>query len=295
MTELLSLHLAHLRRINGRPDSIRDRRDNVLRYERWLNGIAHSDVTQETILRWQDYITPRVATSSAVTYVSNIRAFYAWAYEYEHLPTNPAARIRRPRLDAAKPRPVPPLHFRAALRGATGDLRAMFILCGYLGLRVGEIARMRREDVLREPIGTFLLIHGKGGKQRVIPLPDPIERMLAPWLVGRAGPVFLGSTGRQLRPGEVTYTVSTHFQGLGMPWTAHNLRHRTATRLLQLTKDVRLVQQILGHTSLSTTAGYLDVTPEYAMESMALLSGELRIDLGLPPEPEPEPGLGAAA
>lgn len=294
--ELLKAHLAHLRRTNARPDTIRDRRDNILRWERWLDGVAHGDVTEQTVQRWQDHITGRVAASSAGTYVSHVRAFYGWAYDYGHLPTNPAARIRRPRIDASKPRAVPTSAFQLALRTATGDLRAMLILCGYLGLRVGEVSRLRREDVLHELAGHFLLVRGKGGKQRVIPLPRVIEDMLGGWLTGRSGPVFTGNNGQQLRPGEVTYTVSTHFQALGLHWTAHNLRHRAASRLLQLTKDVRLVQTILGHSSLSTTAVYLEVTPEYAMSSMDLLGGELHSDLGLDPDPAilPPPG-GAAA
>lgn len=300
MTELLRAHMAHLRRRNARPATMRDRRNNILRFERWLldtYGVALGDVTEPMIERWQDEMTRRVAVSSQVTYVAHIRTFYAWAHEFGHLDHNPAARILRPRLPEQLPRPVPLPAFRTALRTATGDVKAMVVLAGYLGLRSGEIARLRREDVRREQIGTFITVHGKGGKERTTPLPDVIETFLRPWLTGRPGPVFVASTGRAMHSEEVTYAISTHFQALGMPFTAHQLRHRAATRLLQLTKDVRLVQQFLGHASLNTTAIYLEVTPEQAHGDVSLLAAELAADLGLlppPPDPGGKSGLAAA-
>lgn len=287
MDQLLRAHLAHLRRRNVRAATFRDRRDNLLRFLVWLDGVSLMDVTQDHIERWQDSLRARgLAASSQVTYVSHIKAAFTWAYEYDHLDQNPAARIVLPRQDARLPRPVPLDDFRVALRSATGDLVAMIVLAGYLGLRSGEVARLTREDVLRERRGAFLTVHGKGGKVRTVPLPAELLDLLSPWLLGR-GPVFFTPSGRQATPRYVSESISEHFHNLAMPYTAHRLRHRAATRLLELTSDVRLVQQFLGHASLNTTAGYTQVADGRALSSVQLLSAELAEDLGRPRPPQP--------
>lgn len=298
MPPLLRTHLAHLRRKNARPATLRDRRDTLLRFNAWLSrtGTPLDQVTQDHIERYLDQL--RVSVSSKVTYLSHLKSFYAWAYEYELLAHDPAARVVRPRLDARQARPVPNDDFRTALRTANGDLVAMLILAGYLGLRVGEIAAITREDVLREPSGRFLIVHGKGGKERTVPLPAALFTVLEPWFAGH-GPVFLKPKGAQATGPFVTAQISDHFHMLGMAHTAHKLRHRAATRLLSLTRDLRLVQQILGHASPATTAGYTAIGDAYSLEAVGLLAGELAADLGAePPEddgPPARPGLSVVA
>lgn len=281
MPELLRLHLAHLRRRNARPATLRDRRDTILRLVTFLQ-IPLDQVTGDDLDQWQDSL--KVAPSSVRTYTSHVRAFYRWLLDTGRIDRDPTALIAMPKVPPGSPRPVPLDDFRIALRTARGDLVAMLVLAGYLGLRVGEIAAMRGEDVVREAAGTFLIIHGKGGKERVIPLPDELRKVLAPWLIV-SGPTFCSSTGRQVTAKVVTAAISGHFRSLGMPHTAHKLRHRAGTRLLQLTKDLRLVQEILGHANPGTTAIYTKVDDAYAVEAMGLLAGELADDMASTPAP----------
>ena len=245
------------------------------------------DVSHDDIERWLDHLT--VSTSAKITYLGHIRAFYRWAATYEHLERDPAARIVAPKLRPRQPRPVPAEDFRLALRTARGDVYPMMLLSGYLGLRSGEIAAIRREEVIRDPAGAYLVVHGKGGRERTLPVPGALLAEVEPWLVGR-GPMFLTPSGLPARSQTVTDAVTGHFRTLGMPYVNHQLRHRAATRLLQLTRDLRLVQHFLGHANPGTTSGYTQVADTHAHGEVARLAAELDRDLGRSRESEPPPG-----
>ena len=283
MPELLRLHLAWLRRRDARPATIRDRRDNVLRLVSWLDGTPLDEVTLCDLELWADALTRTVVTNSRHSYCSNIRAFFRWAHKGGHLATNPAAELDLPKRRTGKPRPIPQDHLDLALRTARGVLLPLLVLAGYLGLRVSEIAAIRGEDVMREPQGTFLLVHGKGGKERIVPLTGHVLDVLTPWLGGR-GPVFRTVTGRPASGPWVTLHVTTHMRALGLPYTAHQLRHRFGTRLYQESRDLRQVQELMGHAKADTTSGYVELAPAGATAAMTLVAADLHRAMGHGPE-----------
>lgn len=279
MPELLRLHLAWLRRRDARPATIRDRRDNVLRLAKWLDGTPLDQVTLDDLERWQDHLAQIVTASSRHSYCSNIRAFFKWAHEAGHVIENPAARLVLPKRRLGTPRPIPQDQLDLALRTAHGVLLPLLVLAGYCGLRVSEIAAVRGEDVLREPKGTFLLVHGKGGKERIVPLVGHVLDKLSPWLVGR-GPIFRTTGGRPATGPWVTLQITTHMRDLGLPYTAHQLRHRFGTRLYGVTRDIKQVQELMGHARADTTSGYIQLAPAQASVAMGLLAEELPAAMG---------------
>jgi integrase/recombinase XerC len=111
---------------------------------------------------------------------------------------------------------------------------------------------------------------GKGGKERIVPvLPvtqqavkDYVE--MCPWPLPAEGPLFLGARGGKLSPRILQLLVASMREGLGLPETAtpHALRHSFATHLLGAGADLRAIQELLGHTSLSTTQIYTEVDRE---------------------------------
>ena len=124
----------------------------------------------------------------------------------------------------------------------------MLLLGAYAGLRRAEIAGIHSDDIT----DMGLIVKGKGRKVRRI----PIHPILAEALVDVSGYAFRGRWGKSVTPNY----VADHLEAvLPDPWTAHSLRHRFATQTYRACKDIRVVQQLLGHSSIQTTVRYVMV------------------------------------
>lgn len=126
----------------------------------------------------------------------------------------------------------------------------MVQLAAVCGLRRGEIARSRREDVVDDLLGRSLVVRGKGGHVRSVPLPEglAVELVALP-----AGWLFPSPRGGHLTPAHVGKVVS---RLLPDDWTCHTLRHRCATVAYHASHDLRAVQELMGHAKPETTAVY---------------------------------------
>ena len=141
---------------------------------------------------------------------------------------------------------------------------AVLALCYGAGLRISEALALTPEDL---PLGTSLTITGKGGKTRLIPILPDIRKMVAhavklsPYTLIARQSIFFGARGKALSPRIIQGEVQKLRGALGLPETAtpHALRHSFATHLLAGGGDLRTIQQLLGHASLSTTQRYTEV------------------------------------
>jgi integrase/recombinase XerC len=148
------------------------------------------------------------------------------------------------------------------------DVAIMLLLYG-CGLRISEALSLRWRDLpaARSDDIATLTITGKGNKQRIAPiLPAVIDaiadyRAACPFTLEPDGPVFRGLQGRQLVPRAVQFRLKSLRQAFGLPETTtpHALRHSFATHLLAAGGDLRAIQELLGHASISTTQRYTDV------------------------------------
>ena len=146
------------------------------------------------------------------------------------------------------------------------DAALMTLLYG-CGLRLGEALALNRSDCQGIKPGGALMITGKGGKQRVVPVLDIVARAVeeylaaCPYALGESSPLFVGARGKRLNPGVFQKQVRHLRRYLRLPETAtpHALRHSFATHLLSGGGDLRTIQELLGHASLSTTQRYTDV------------------------------------
>lgn len=275
--EVMARHLAYLRRRGDTSTTIKHRRDNLRRLGNALN-VPLLEATGAQLDEWQEALFRRVDDVSVHVYTSHARAFYRWAYEdAEILDCNPARKLMLPRLRRRQSVPIPEHDLEMALRTAVADARVFAWLClaGYCGLRAGEIAKMNREDFSEEQLGTFLLVHGKGEKDRVVPVPGEVMAHVRPFLSQR-GPIFRRPrSGLPVTANDVTNATSAHLHGLGLPYTLHKLRHRFATALKDLGLDVRAIQELLGHESLNTTTRYVHDTAGRAAPAVAQLGQQL--------------------
>ncbi len=208
--------------------------------------------------------------------LSTLRGFFRWL-DREGMAHNPAlGQVRGPRPPKAVPKALAEDEAREAVE-TVGDLQddpwvakrdlALLTLLYGAGLRLGEALALTQRDA---PTGDALVVTGKGNKQRVVPiLPVVAEavsayRAACPHTLAAGDPLFVGLRGGALNPGVVQRQVRRLRALLGLPDSAtpHALRHSFATHLLGRGGDLRTIQELLGHASLSTTQRYTAVDTE---------------------------------
>ncbi len=202
--------------------------------------------------------------------LSGWRGFFAWLVRYRGFTHNPCTGLRPPKSPRALPKALSPDAASQLLdHAAEGTMaardQAMFELSYSSGLRLAELVGLNEsaaKDMLREAQVTVV---GKGSKTRRVPVGAKARAALAGWLKLRhtmAKPgceaLFVGAHGRRISGGVVRRQLSRWARqaGLGMHVHPHMLRHSFATHLLQSSGDLRAVQELLGHASISTTQVY---------------------------------------
>jgi len=208
--------------------------------------------------------------------LSVVRTFIRFL-ERRGLATSPAlAVLRAPKLPKSVPKPLSVVDAAemidapAAAAGsawqAKRDVAVLTLLYG-CGLRISEALGLKRSEA---PQGEPLMITGKGQKQRMVPVLPAVREAIAdylaacPYALAAAGPLFVGARGGPLHPRIVQRQMQVLRGALGLPETAtpHALRHSFATHLLGGGGDLRAIQELLGHASLSTTQRYTSVETE---------------------------------
>jgi len=211
------------------------------------------DADREDVEAWIDSLG--IGLGARRNYLSHVHQFYVFANERTGSPV-PTEKIRRPRQNRDLPRPMKDEHLRLALaQTQDAEMRTWLLLGAFEGLRCMEIARLDAEDV-RDDQGTLLVRKGKGRKDRGVPLHPEVLAALQTLPLPSSGPIFLMPDGRRCPPYVVSQRINRHLRKVGVPGTAHALRHWFGTNLLRGTHDLRVVQEMLGHSSPATTAQY---------------------------------------
>lgn len=217
------------------------------------------------------------ARTSIARALASLRSFYRYL-DRQHGRHNPAIKaLRTPRLDQRLPRPLSSDQAKDLVDNVPAASRedwigkrdtALLLLLYGAGLRIGEALALNRGAIGRQPANVRqLTITGKGGKQRLVPILPIIGKALddylrsCPHALGDSAPLFIGLRGKRLQPALLRRHVQALRQMLGLPETAtpHALRHSFATHLLSDGADLRTIQELLGHASLSTTQSYTGV------------------------------------
>jgi integrase/recombinase XerC len=225
-----------------------------------------------------------LAKRSTARALAAVRSFYRFL-DRQHGRHNPAApALRTPRLEQRLPRPLSEPHVATLLdESADGETApwlaardlALFLLLYGAGLRIGEALAIDRGAAGDQPAALrSLVVTGKGGKQRLVPILPEIAVALAdyleacPHLLASTTPLFIGVRGKRLQAGVVRHRMQRLRRRTGLPENAtpHALRHSFATHLLAGGADLRVIQELLGHASLSTTQGYTAVEGERLMK-----------------------------
>ena len=216
-----------------------------------------------------------LANSSTARALSVVRNLFRWLSRRDLVDAPTLAAIRTPKVPRALPRALAPEEAKESLETlAELDERpwvtkrdaAVCLLLYGCGLRVGEALSLRRREA-PSPGQDTLLITGKGKKQRLVPLLPLVTAAVADYLahcphrLPADGPLFVGIRGGALGARQVQQRLAQLRAELGLPdsLTPHALRHSFATHLLAGGGDLRAIQELLGHASLTTTQRYTDV------------------------------------
>jgi integrase/recombinase XerC/integrase/recombinase XerD len=239
-------------------------------------GLAPLDASPRILRRFAGVLSERgLSKTSVARKLASVRAFYRHLVERGELAANPSDLVASPKRDAYLPRVLKPGEVADVLEripaGSPLDLRdrAMFEVAYGAGLRAEEIVNLDVTDI--EPDAEELRVTGKGDKTRIVPVGEPAWRTLEAYLARgrpklaradagrRAEPaLFLSKTGRRLSTSDVRrrLRLSTRRAGAEGTVSPHTLRHSFATHLLEGGADLRSIQELLGHASVSTTQTY---------------------------------------
>ena len=267
---------------NVSPHTLRSYHSDLEQLSTFLGDKELSAVDHQTLRRFIAHLMQgEVKKSSIARKLSAIRTFFRYLNREGILTSNPARLVATPRREQRLPAVLTAddairlMESPTAKKPSDHDTmlrdRAVLETLYSTGIRASELIGMNREDIDRHD--SLIRIRGKGRRERIVPVGtkalDAINAYLG-HLTGSSeiAAVFLGPSGKRLTARTVQRILENHRKQLGLQQKAspHTLRHSFATHLLESGADLRAIQELLGHASLSTTQRYTHVNLDSLME-----------------------------
>ena len=290
LTHALASWLDHCRALGGAAENtVKAYQSDVLGFLAFMtqhHGEAQglgplSKITVSDMRAWMASERTRgVGARSLARQLSAVKTFYRWLSDREGFEPTAVLSTRSPKFTKKLPRPLAEDAATAMIDTvemqatdpwvAARDSAVVTLLYG-CGLRISEALSLTGADV---PLPQVMRITGKGGKERIVPVIDAAREAVASYLrlcphpMEPNAPLFRGARGGPLNPRAIQKVMERSRMQLGLPATAtpHAMRHSFATHLLTAGGDLRAIQELLGHASLSTTQAYTAVDTAHLMD-----------------------------
>lgn len=239
-------------------DQVRSTVDLRMRHLNDLRKV-HGDLIRVTYRDLVNYLTDerrlRLKPESRKSIRASLRSFYQWAYSEGIIKADPAYPLKKIPVPKTEARKATDEQVRVGLDvvGLSDRDRAVILLARHGCLRRAEIAALP----VSSRHGSHLIVKGKGSKERMVPLTDELLEALKTLEVDGRTVYFPGYKGRHVTPETVWKIVKDH---VGI--NTHSLRHAGATAAYKATHDIRAVQELLGHSNVSTTQRYVHVNED---------------------------------
>jgi integrase/recombinase XerD len=273
------------------PNTIASYRRDLRRYAAWLaeRGRTVLDADEADVVAHLGALREEgLAPASIARAAVSVRSLHRFLCEEGRRPDDPAAQAEQPRVPKGLPKALTEDEVGRLLAAPTGgdplalrDRAILEVLYG-TGARVSELTGLSLGDVDLD--ASLLRVLGKGRKERIVPIGGPATRALVAWLGpggrphleperwrrrGDAEAVFLGARGGRLSRQAAWEVLRRHGEAVGLAGrlSPHVLRHSCATHMLDHGADIRAVQELLGHASISTTQVYTLVSTERLWEA----------------------------
>ena len=288
-TNLIESWLEWLKALGGRSDkTINAYRSDVLKFIKFMAKHYESNISPNELKTiemidmraWLAYERTKGLSSRSVSRkLSAIKGFFLWFSEKEGFEPSGVLAIRPPRYKSRLPRPVEKetaknlietVELQNELNWVSARDGAILTLLYCCGLRISEALSLTQSDY---PLPAILRITGKNNKERLIPVlkiaREAVDNYvkLCPFNISKNGPIFIGVNGGALNPRIIQKVTEQARRQLGLDKTVtpHAMRHSFASHLLEAGGDLRAIQDLLGHSSLSTTQNYTAVNQERLM------------------------------
>ncbi|MEM9710004.1 MAG: tyrosine recombinase XerC [Pseudomonadota bacterium] len=289
--DALDAWLGGLAALRGRSNAtVSAYRADVVRFLSFLAGhfggelggrAALAEIKTTDMRAWMAYERGRgLGPRSLARALSAVKSFIAWLAERDEFDATAVLSVRAPKFKSRLPRPLAIPAAKAMIERVEAQARkdwvaardaAVLTLLWGCGLRISEALGLKGRD---HPIGESLRIIGKGGKERIVPVIEPARKAVdiylgqCPFDFQADKPLFRGVRGGPLNPRTIQRAMADARTALGLPATAtpHAMRHSFATHLLDAGGDLRSIQELLGHASLSTTQAYTAVDTSRLIE-----------------------------
>lgn len=265
MTDLIVAHLSHLKAAGYAETTVDDRNEVLSRLNRDLPyGLEHATV--EELANWLAH--DGWSTQTRATYYTHIRGFFGWACDPKRpiLDWDPSVALTRPRVPQRAPRPTTDQEVAYALAHAVEPYRTYVVLAAYAGLRCCEITTIERRDITPQ----LIMIRGKGGKESILPTHPQVWETVQALPGGR---IARPNGPRSVNAKSLSTRSSYYLQRtLGLEQvTLHRYRHWYGTTLLNEGANLRVVQELMRHSSPTSTAIYTLVTDKQRQVAVAAL------------------------
>lgn len=251
-------------------------------FARWLDD-EHCDPATWTTRLIREYVVflqqSDLAPSTVTSKVQSLLAFVRWLHAEEFIDRDIAARVKKPKAPSLQKQPFTSDELRALLRASRPNPRdhAIVSLLIDTGIRASELCMLRRDDVLLDQ--SLLLVHGKGGKDRVVPMSVKCAKVVAKWISKGDGAYVFSSTQSAHLTRHALYKIIRRIADrAGVPGAyCHRFRHTFALTYLRNGGSALVLQKLLGHSTLTMTTAYVALTTEDLVEQHARSSPLMRL------------------
>lgn len=237
------------------PNTINVRKRYLAKFSR---EVGFANATEQNVVAWLG--GRDISAKTRNMWLSTLNSLYTFCYKGNNgLPVfpknddgtffNPISGISKPRMHPRQPRPIPTDDLKLALVNADPEMTCWLLLASLAGLRCQEIAGMAAEDIYPETM-RLQIRFGKGDKERWGVLHQDVLNALRALPMPSSGPLW------DETPASVSRKGNRFLHALGIKSTMHTLRHYFGTAVYRSSKDLRLTQELMGHSSPTTTAGY---------------------------------------
>ena len=259
---------------------------DILSFLVWLNERNIEDVTYSNIKEYLLYIQQfNYTKTTTARKIASLRTFYRFLYREKIIEANPALGVHSPKKGKSLPEFLTEAEIEQVLNNIKMESpagyrnRTIFELLYATGMRVSELSNLNFENLNLEE--NEIKVFGKGSKERIVLVSDRAKKYLesyiktAKYLIYKSeenkpnDPVFINKTGYRLQPQSIRLAIKDVMDKIELPKhvTPHVFRHSFATKLLENGADLRVVQELLGHSSISNTQIYTHVSAERLKQS----------------------------
>ncbi len=271
MYEIISQYLEYIELEKGLSSNTIDayRRD-LYDFSGCLDGKEVVNVNRTDINLYVRNLKERnLAPTSIIRKVASLRGFFRWAYAMNIISKNPASTLEQPKVPQRLPKVITLKEVEEMLHNNLNPLEHVIMELLYsCGLRVSELVNLKITDI--DINSKYIRCFGKGSKERIIPMGNEAKRVLEDYYTMRefvlkkynitSKKLLINQSGRFINRQDVYTFIHTQGKKIHKNISPHTLRHSFATHLLENGADLRVVQELLGHSDVSTTQLYTHIS-----------------------------------